>query len=247
MTIDYATLIADETARVVGAYVCDRHAAVPWSDRWTVGTVARHVASTHHVVAEIVKDRPDADFGLFATLDTPPKDAPEFVDWFRSGTTSLLDQLSSVPVSDECWSWYADGRTAGWWARRMAHEAVVHGWDADAAIGKEHSIAPEVASDGIDEYLDVFVQVSRVGHNSPAGPTISFQCSDRGDQWWLDLSEQGSRTVSREHRQSGVQICGTAERLLLVLWGRLQASAAGVDISGDITQLDRWSELMPPV
>jgi uncharacterized protein (TIGR03083 family) len=247
VTIDYGSIIADETAGIVSAYEDDRRAAVPWSDRWTVGTVARHVASTHHVVGQIVRDRPDADFGLFATLEVPPKDAPEFVDWFRAGTSSMLDRLLSVPASDECWSWYADGRTVGWWARRMAYEAVVHRWDVDAARGKVHLIAPEVAADGIDEYLDVFVQASRAGHNAPPGPTIRFQSSDSGDQWWLDLSEQGGRTVSPEPRQADVQICGRAQQLLLIVWGRLPTSAAGVDITGDTTQLDGWSELIPPM
>ena len=168
MTIDYVSVIADEAAGLISAYQDDRQAHVPWSDRWTVGTVARHVASTHHVVGEIVRYRPDADFGLFATLETPPKDAPEFVDWFRVGTRSLLDQLSRVPAGDECWSWYGDGRSAGWWARRMANEAVVHRWDVDAARGKDHPTEPEVAADAIDEYLDVFVQASRAANNAPA-------------------------------------------------------------------------------
>ncbi len=247
MTIDYVSIIAMETAGIVSSYEHDRRAAVPWSDRWTVGTVARHVAGTHHVVSEIVRDRPDADFGRFATLEAPAKDAPEFLDWFRSGTISLLDQLSSVPAEDECWSWYAEGRTVGWWARRMAHESVVHRWDVDAARGENHAIAPEVAADGIDEYLDVFVAASRAGQNAPSGPTISFECSDRADQWWLDLSDPGSRIVSRQPRQATTQVSGTAEQLLLLVWGRLTAAAAGVDISGDIKQLDRWAELVPPM
>ena len=84
MTLDYLVIISDETSRIVNAYQSDRHAAVPWSGRWTVGTVARHVAATHHVVAEIVRGRPDADFGLFGELKTPQKDSHEFVEWFRS-------------------------------------------------------------------------------------------------------------------------------------------------------------------
>lgn len=76
---------------------------------------------------------------------------------------------------------------------------------------------------------------------------MNFQCSDRGDQWWLDLSSQGGRVVSREPRQATVQVRGTAEHLLLVVWGRLDASAAGLEVSGDIEQFDRWSELVPPI
>jgi hypothetical protein len=72
------------------------------------------VAATHHVVAEVIRDRPDADFGLFGTVQAPPKDSPEFVDWFRSGTSSLLGQLSSVPAGDACWSWFEPGNIVGW-------------------------------------------------------------------------------------------------------------------------------------
>jgi uncharacterized protein (TIGR03083 family) len=248
VTLDYVSIISDESARILGSYELDRRAAVPWSDRWTIATVARHVAATHHVVADVICGRPDADFGLFGDLQTPPKDSPEFVDWSRSGTASLLEQLSSVPDNDECWSWFEPGRRVGWWTRRMALEAVVHRSDTDAAQGKEFSVASDVAADGIDEFIDVFVAASRSANDAPAGPTMSFECSDRSERWWLDLSGKGQRTVSREPRDASVRIRGTAEQLLLVVWGRVPASgAAGVKVSGDIRELDRWSELIPPM
>ena len=248
MTLDYLSIITDETSRIVSDYERDRYAAVPWSDRWTVGTVARHVAGTHHVVAEVLRGRPDADFGLFAELRTPPKDSPEFVEWFRSGTASLLGQLSSVPADDECWSWFASGRRVGWWARRMAFEAVVHRWDVDAAQGQDFSVTPQVAADGVDEFLDVFVAASRAAHNALPGPTISFECSDRNDRWWLDLSERGGRIVSRDRRAASLQIRGTAEQLLLIVWGRVPVPhAVGAEVSGDVGELDRWSDLIPPM
>lgn len=248
MTLDYVPIISDESSRILTAYEHDRAAAVPWSDRWTVATVARHVAATHHVVAEIVRARPDADFGLFAQLQTPDKDSPEFVDWFRSGTASLLEQLSNVPADEECWSWYEPGRHVGWWARRMALEAVVHRSDTDAAQGKVLSVASDVAADGIDEYLDVFVAATRATHDAPPGPTMSFECSDRSDRWWLDLSGRGERVVSREPRDASVRIYGAADRLLWLVWGRIPASdAADVEVSGDVAGLDRWSEFVPPM
>ena len=248
MTLDYLSIISEETSRIVNDYESDRSAAVPWSDRWSVGTVARHVAGTHHVVVEVVRGRPDADFGLFAELQTPPKDSPEFVEWFRSGTASLLGELSSVPADDECWSWFESGRRVGWWARRMAFEAVVHRWDADLAQGQDFSVAPQIAADGVDEYLDVFVAASRAANDAPPGPTINLECSDRSDRWWLDLSERGGRIVSRNPQAASVQIRGTAEQLLLFVWGRVLVSdAAGAEVSGDVGLLDRWSDLIPPM
>jgi uncharacterized protein (TIGR03083 family) len=248
MTVDYLSIISDEAARIVSAYESDRSAAVPWSDRWTVGTVARHVAGTHHVVAEMVRGRPDADFGLFATLETPAKDSSEFVPWFRSGTASLVEQLSSVPADDECWSWYPPGGHVGWWARRMAHEAVIHRYDTDAAQGRTFSVAADVAADGVDEYLDVFVAASRGATGAPAGPTIEFECSDRSDRWWLDLSEPGARVLSRDARPTSVQVRGTAVQLLLGVWGRLPlAGGEGGEVSGGASWTDQWPALVPPM
>jgi uncharacterized protein (TIGR03083 family) len=248
VTLDYASIISDEGARIIDGYDRGRAAPIPWSDRWTVGTVARHVSGTHHVVAEVIRGRPNKDFGLFGELRTPPKDAPEFVEWFRSGTSSLVDQLSTVPGEDECWSWYVTGRCVGWWARRMAFEAVVHRADTDLATGQDFSVASEVAADGVDEYLDVFVAASRAANGSPAGPTISFECIDRSDQWWLDLSEPGGRFVSREPLPASVRIRGTATDLLLMVWGRSPINdTAGVEVSGARAQLDQWSELVPPM
>jgi hypothetical protein len=130
----------------------------------------------------------------------------------------------------------------------MALEAVVHRSDTDAAQGRAFSVASDVAADGVDEYLDVFVAPSRAGNDAPAGPTISFECSDRAEQWWLDLSSRGARTVSREPRDASIGIRGTAEQLLLVVWGRIAPTeAAGVEVSGDVRGLDRWPELVPPM
>ena len=42
------------------------------------------------------------------------------------------------------------------------------------------------------------------------------------------------------------RIGGTAEQLLLMLWGRVPVTA-GVEVTGDVGALDRWSELIPPM
>jgi uncharacterized protein (TIGR03083 family) len=248
VSLDYAAIISEQSARIVTAYERDPRAAVPWSERWTVGTVARHVAGTHHVVSEVIRGRPVADFSLFGDLQTPAKDSPEFASWFRSGTAALLEQFSSAPGEDECWSWFAPGARVGWWARRMTFEAVVHRFDTDAAQQRVFSVGSDVAADGVDEYLDVFVAASRASHNAPSGPTVAFECTDCDGRWWLSLSETGHRSVSRDPCAVSVRIRATAQQLLLMLWGRVPMSeSAEVEVSGDVEQLDRWSVLVPPM
>ena len=248
MTVDHLAVIQSEAARIVAAYAVDPGGKVPWSQRWTVRTVARHVAGTHHVVAQVIEDRPTADFGRFGALTTPAKDDPGFPAWFAAGTDALLEQCRVTPPSDPCWSWHADRATVGFWVRRMAHETLVHRWDAETAAGiTGPSMDPAVAADGIDELLDVFVSASRALHSSPAGPATHISCADTGQHWYLDLAEVGGRAVHTEPIPVDLTISGRAEALLLLLWGRIDAETAGVKLDGDRKILTRWSELVPPM
>jgi uncharacterized protein (TIGR03083 family) len=248
MTIDNAAVIAGEAARILAAYQTNPEAKIPWSDRWTVGTAARHVSTTHHVVAQVIAGRPTGDFGLFRTIEAPAKGDSSFPDWSRAGTAALIEQLTTVPLDEECWSWYADGRTVGFWARRMAQETVVHRWDVEAGTGSSSGpMDPAVAADGVDEFLDVFVATSRGLHAAPAGPSIRFDSTDTSDTWFLRLPEAGQRIVGRDEADFDSTISGPAEGLLLLAWGRLDPASAGVSVSGDTSVIDRWAELVPPM
>jgi len=243
---DYLDLIQREAQRIVDAYVENPDGQVPWSDRWRVGTVARHVAGTHHVVAQIIAGRPDADFGLFASLAAPEKNDPSFPAWFALGTAELLEQLRTVDPSLSCWNWYQgrDGKV-GFWGRRMAHECVVHRWDAQmGSRGSADPIEPDVSADGIDEFLDVFVDVGRAQANVPAGPTVSVDALDTGDCWTVALPP-GGRNLTRRALDADVQIRGRASDLLLLLWGRLSAIPDSVEIVGPVRDQSALAALLP--
>jgi uncharacterized protein (TIGR03083 family) len=248
MAIDHESVIKAEAVRILGAYEADRGGKVPWSERWTVGTVARHVAGTHHVVAQVIAGRPTADFGLFGSLASPAKDDPGFPDWFAAGSTALCAQLRATSASEGCWSWYGDGRSVGFWRRRMAHETLVHRWDAEAGAGTPGpAMDPSVAADGVDEFLDVFVKATREVHNAPSGPSVQLTCTDAERTWYLDLAEPGGRALRSEPVIVSTSVLGPAEGLLLTLWRRLDPVAAGVHVEGDHELLTRWGELIPPM
>jgi uncharacterized protein (TIGR03083 family) len=248
MPLDHAGVIEAEAARLLAAYEHDRAGRVPWSDRWTVGTVARHVAGTHHVVAQVLEGRPTADFGLFATLASPAKDDPGFPVWFAEGTAALCARLRAIAPDEECWSWYAVGRSVGFWGRRMAQETLVHRWDAEAGAGLAGApMEPPVAADGVDELLDVFVRTTRELQGAPAGPLVHLEGTDAGRQWFLDLREPGGRALASGPVECATSLRGSAEGLLLVLWGRLDPESAGVEVQGDRDLMERWGELIPPM
>lgn len=248
MVVDYPAVIQREAVRIEAAYAASPTGRVPWSDRWSVGTVARHVADTHHVVAQVIEDRPTADFRRFASLATPAKGDPRFPAWFAAGTDALLEQCRVAPPAEECWSWHPDGGTVGFWARRMAHETLVHRWDAEAGAGiVGPPMDPSVAADGVDELLDVFVSSTRALYTSPAGPAVHIACTDADQEWYLDLAEPGRRTVQAEPIDVALTLRGPAEALLLLLWGRMGASSAGVEVDGNHRILSNWAELVPPM
>ncbi len=49
-------------------------------------------------------------------------------------------------------------RPASFWARRRAHEAALHLADAQLAAGRDVDLGPEVAADGVDEWLSHWLQ-----------------------------------------------------------------------------------------
>jgi uncharacterized protein (TIGR03083 family) len=239
-------LIHQEMRSIVEAYVLNAEGRIPWSDRWRVGTVARHVAATHHVVAQVIAGRPEADFGLFAQLAAPEKNDPSFPDWFEQGTKQLLAQLRAVDPSLPCWNFH-DGREGkvGFWERRMLHECVVHRWDAQmGASGTADPIDPEVAADGIDELLEVFVDITRSQSKAPAGPTVLIEALDAGDSWTTELPAAG-RTVRRGRHDADARISGQAGDLLLLLWGRLATFPESVEVAGPISDPAAPATLLP--
>jgi uncharacterized protein (TIGR03083 family) len=247
MAVDHIAVIESEAARIVAAYAANPGGKVPWSDRWSVNTVARHVAGSHHVVAQIIEDRPTADFGRFDGLGRPAKGDPGFPAWFAAGTEALVAQCRLTPSAETAWTPHpAVGDTVGYWKRHMAHETLVHRWDAEAGAGTTGpAMDPEVAVDALDEHLDLSVLATRAIHRSPAGPVVRIACTDADRDWYLDLTEAGGRTLHGEPVDVAMTLHGTAEGLLLLLWGRLDAERAGVDVEGDPEVLARWSELVP--
>jgi uncharacterized protein (TIGR03083 family) len=246
MAVDYLAVIESEAARVLAAYAANPGGKVPWSDRWSVNTVARHVAGSHHVVAQIIEDRPTADFGRFDGLALPAKGDPGFPAWFAAGTDALVAQCRVAPDAEACWTPHPVlGHTVGFWKRHMAVETVFHRWDAEAGAGiAGPAMDPEMAAQALDEYLDLGVGASRAINASPAGPAVRVTCTDTDREWYLDLTEAG-RTLHHAPIDVAMTLRGEAEALLLRLWGRLDTDHAAVTIDGDRDVLARWTELVP--
>lgn len=107
---------------------------------------------------------------------------------------------------------------------------AVHRWDADTAAGTQTSIAPKLASDGIDEFLTLML--SKVApHAAAVGGSVHLHCTDVAGEWTVREGDDGQPLVTREHAKGDAAMRGTASDLLLVLWRRIDL--ASIDVVGD--------------
>src|SRR6266571_998651 len=73
----------------------------------------------------------------------------------------LRAEFAARRPADPAGTWYAPDQTVGFWIRRMAQETVIHRIDAELGTGQPVAPVPaDLAVDGIDELLKVFVAYS---------------------------------------------------------------------------------------
>ena len=216
---------------------------VPTCPGWNVADVAVHLGIIHRWAAELVRtgatepirDR-EVRFGL-------SPNSPQLASWFRTGATELMDALSSMPPGVPVWSWISDS-TVEFWQRRQAHEAAIHRWDVQAAIGQQNEIDATLAADGIDEWLYVFAlgRSRATSVRAGSGESFHFHCTDATGEWVVRFIDNNVE-VQREHARADVAVRGAASDLELFLWGRQPSDH--VEVLGNASLLSRWPELLP--
>ena len=238
------TLLADSAALARAARL-GLDARVPSCPDWNVAELVEHVGRVHRSVTRRVHDleterRPAAD------IELPPRS--ELVGWFESGAQALARVLEAAEPDAPVWNWSLTPRLASFWWRRMAQETAVHRWDAQSAHGQQRPIDADVAADGVDEFLDVFMPTDLA--EQPAadlGGTVQLRATDRPNTWLATVGT-GVLTVRRDQPPSPgdaplASVAASASDLLLFLWKRLPGSAPELDVTGDTSLLARFAAL----
>jgi len=214
-------------------------ASVPSCPGWTTADLVRHTGVVHRHKAEAIRCGGTAYPKDLAWVPAPAG-AEALFAWYREGLADLLDVLDAPP-DQAAWSWAGDHRVA-FWQRRMAQETLVHRWDAQAAVGQTTPLSAELAADGVDEYLDVWLPRAEQRDDTPSG-TVHVHATDADGEWLVRLDE-GTVVLTRAHARGDVALRGRAEDLLLVLWRRRPLDA--VEVLGDRTlaeDLLAWPDL----
>jgi uncharacterized protein (TIGR03083 family) len=207
----------------------DLDVRVPWVPEWRARDLVGHLGTVHRWATAIVRA---------GTTDPPPPEARQeppadgLLDWYAAGLTDLVSTLRNTAPTSPAWHMSpAAEKVAASWARRQAHELVVHRMDLEAAAGVPHDpIPPELAEDGVDELLGIVVP--RWAHAEPlrsATAGVAVTATDTGRTWSVRV-DQGRVAVARQPTGAeDARLSGTATQLLLRLWGR----PADVTVEGD--------------
>ena len=238
-TSDYLIAIErDGRAFLASCTAADPDASIPACPEWRPADLLWHLAEVHRFWRSIVEARASS-YDQVVALDRPADDV-DLPELYRQGLGALLTALATVDPATPVWTWAAQQDVA-FIIRRMAQETAVHRWDADDAAGRAEAIEAELASDGIDEFLEHFLDQPKDG-NTIAG-SVHIHCTDVAGEW--TTRPDGDRIVTvREHAKGACALRGPADVLLRALWRR--ASLDDVDVVGDravAEQFVGWSRL----
>ena len=242
---EHITVVAQEAKSLAAA--AERgglDVPVPTCPEWDMRDLVRHLSEIHLWAAARVAKRttklwPD---DISEHLESWPDlavfwpDDDKLVDWYLDTNANLVNVLESAPPDLDCPTFLPAPSPLAMWARRQAHETAVHRFDAENAVGEASGYDPAFASDGIDELMIGFAQISP-GNPGMSPHTMLVRTTDTDDSWHLTIGPEDITTV-RGDAPADVALSGNASDLYLVLWNRMDDSK--ITATGDRRILDTW-------
>ena len=210
-------------AAFAAALRADAQRPVPGCPGWDVAALAGHLGGVHRWALEAIADgRPGEQ------SDAGPEDPRQLVPWFAEGAAALTKALRAADPAAPCWTFGPPPRTVAFWLRRMPHETTLHAWDAHAALGEGLPLDRDLALDGIDEVVTMFVpRQLRLGRLVAPPHSVELRAADAppgAGPWQL---------FGREGAAPDAVVTAPAATLLLLLWKRVSFDAVDVTVEGD--------------
>ncbi|MEU9114332.1 maleylpyruvate isomerase family mycothiol-dependent enzyme [Streptomyces sp. NPDC048483] len=231
----------------------DLSASVPSCPDWNLAQLLRHLGEVHRWVEEIVRTRatqPPPDTALRVlprdTTDTPAA----LATWLTAGAQQLADTLRTAGPDTQIWTPLpSSSGTTRFFARRMAHETVIHRADATLTLDTDFAITPRVALDALDEWMELGSLPEMFDYHPERrdllgpGRTLHFHATDTPPEatanWLVDLTGD---TLSWRHstEPAAVSVSAPLTDLLLLIYGRQAADTGTFEIQGNAELLDFW-------
>jgi uncharacterized protein (TIGR03083 family) len=229
----YLDCLQTDYARLRAVAAPELAAAVPTCPGWSVADLTRHVAEVYLHKIKAMQDGVEPE-------QWPPEGLAneEPLALLDRAYAQLRHEFATRQPGDAAGGWYKPDRSVGFWARRMAQETVIHRIDAELGAGQPVQTVPnDLAIDGIDELLKVFVEYSvkewgkyftEILSSSP-GHTFSLQTEGAA---WRVSTAPGLFSVA-DGADNGAEVSVSAEptTLLRWVWNR-EGPDTGVSIEG---------------
>ncbi|GAA2183269.1 maleylpyruvate isomerase family mycothiol-dependent enzyme [Micromonospora lupini] len=208
---------------------------MPTCPGWSVTDLTRHLGEVYLHKTLAIRDGVEAEPWPPAELAS---EAP--LALLDRAYAELRSEFAAHDPEDAAGSWYAPGRSVGFWIRRMAQETVIHRIDAELGVGAPVAPVPDdLAVDGVDELLRVFVEYSvaewadsfrEILAGSP-GWTFAVRADETA--WSVRTGPGVFRVTDGVADTADVTVTGPPAAMLRWLWGReLAAERSGVSVQG---------------
>ncbi|GGW75157.1 hypothetical protein GCM10010503_60920 [Streptomyces lucensis JCM 4490] len=240
--------------RAVVTSGADLAATVPTCPEWSLEDLVRHMGGALRWVDTLVRARAQENIPKervpFGAGPEERGDAAALDKWLAQSGELVVGALREAGPGTAVWTW-AGNRDCGFWARRMAHEITVHRADAVLAAGLPYEVAPDIAADALDEWLELVEWVQRndahpaAGELRGSGRSIHLHATDAGPdlnaEWIVELGQEGV-SWRRGHEKATVALRGPLTPVLLAFYRRLPLDAPGLEVLGERELLEFWLE-----
>ncbi|MEV4021124.1 maleylpyruvate isomerase family mycothiol-dependent enzyme [Nonomuraea angiospora] len=222
----------------------DLETPVPTCPGWTLADLIEHHGTTHRWMEHLVRRRvAERVWSRDVPLDLP-QDTAAYPAWLAESAKLSLRAFRGADPDTPNWTHGADQHVR-FFPRRLLVEAVVHLADAELALGGAPRVAPGIAADGIDEFLEnlpyyswIAEPVSRLRRD---GERLAFSATDTGDTWLITLGDGCTWQTGRDDACAEVAVRGSCSDLLLLTYRRLAPGDTGrFRVTGDRGLLDTW-------
>ncbi len=203
---------------------------------WTVADLLGHHEGVLRFATAQLRAAPGSEIVPF----DPPEEDVDRIAAFAAAADLLWEELLVVDPNEHRPNW-AGSDTAAFWFRRMAQEAVVHRWDAQAARGVADPIDTALAIDGVDELCDIFLPHAKRRGITGDGETVHLHATDDdlddgAGEWMFTFTPDGV-DVEHAHGKGDMAVRARGSDLLLFVYNRRPID---VQTFGDTDALRWW-------
>ncbi|MFI6767881.1 maleylpyruvate isomerase family mycothiol-dependent enzyme [Streptomyces sp. NPDC050355] len=233
----------------------DLTASVPSCPDWNLAQLLRHLGEAHRWVEEIVRTRaaqPPPDTALRVLPRASDRTPQELADWLTEGARLLADTLRAAGPDARIWTPLPSGSPA-FFARRMAHETVIHRADATLILGADFTVDQRIALDALDEWMELGSLPEMFDHHPDRrallgpGRTLHFHATDTppaaAAHWLVDLTGD-TLAWRRAQEPAAVSVSAPLTDLLLLVYGRRSTDEEAFEVVGDTDLLEFWLSLV---